>query len=151
MFSAIILDLPDNLIKASLPSPLSVYCTYRPLESAAQRRLSDELGLKGIELTLALPQFRYRAEYLGVVENEICPVLIGLCEKPLHPNPQEVAATGWVNWAAFITNDPQFDHYSPWSKWEAEQLARSPLLTEMTGRNHFCSPCNAAFAKRRSG
>jgi len=104
-----------------------------PLEVAAHRRLGDELGLHKIKLTLALPNFRYRAEYLGVVENEICPVFIGFCEAIPQNNPNEVAATDWIDWEAFVENDPRFADYSPWSKWEAEQLAQSPLLAALVG------------------
>ncbi|MGZ0656277.1 isopentenyl-diphosphate Delta-isomerase [Coraliomargarita sp. W4R72] len=142
--------------KKTWPGIWSNACCGHPLpseslEAAAHRRLADELGLRGLRLTLALPNFRYRAEYLGVVENEICPVFIGFCEACPRPNPAEVAATDWVNWTAFIENDPQFDDYSPWSKWEAAQLAQSPLLAGLTGKNHFCSRRTAAVAKRRNG
>jgi isopentenyl-diphosphate delta-isomerase len=105
-----------------------------PLAGAAQRRLAEELGLHGIRLQLALPHFRYRAEHLGVVENEICPVFIGLCLTEPTPNTAEVAATDWVDWAAFIRNGPEFDDYSPWSKWEAAQLKRSGLVDRLLDR-----------------
>jgi isopentenyl-diphosphate delta-isomerase len=139
--------------KQTWPGIWSNACCGHPLpgeslEAAAHRRLADELGLEGLQLTLALPNFRYRAEYLGVVENEICPVFIGFCEACPCPNSDEVAATDWIDWTAFVENDPQFDHYSPWSKWEAAQLAQSPathvLFNEMLdcfrhyrGKNHF--------------
>jgi isopentenyl-diphosphate delta-isomerase len=115
--------------KKTWPGIWSNACCGHPLpgeslEAAAHRRLADELGLGEIELTLALPHFRYRAEYLGVVENEICPVFVGCCQTSPRPNPAEVAATDWVDWEAFIRNDPEFDEYSPWSKWEAAQLQR---------------------------
>jgi len=105
-----------------------------PVAEAAQRRLAEELSLHDIRLKLALPHFRYRAEHLGVVENEICPVFIGLCLTEPTPNNDEVAATDWVDWEAFIRNDPAFDAYSPWSKWEAAQLKRSGLVDRLRGR-----------------
>ena len=102
-----------------------------PLEAAAHRRLANELNLHGIHLTLALPDFRYRAEYLGIVENEICPVFIGRCDDQPTPAPDEVAATRWIDWERFIQNDDRFANFSPWSKWEAAQLVESGLVDEL--------------------
>jgi isopentenyl-diphosphate delta-isomerase len=135
--------------KKTWPGIWSNACCGHPLpgeflEAAAHRRLFDELGLSQIKLTFALPNFRYRAEHLGIVENEICPVFIGLCETPNYPNSDEVAATDWIDWAAFASNDPAFAHFSPWSRWEAKQLLQSKLVAELlesspTGSSHFCS------------
>ena len=48
--------------------------------AAIARRADFELGLTVADLRPALPDYRYRAEFRGVVENEICPVYVG----PLH-------------------------------------------------------------------
>lgn len=119
--------------KKTWPGIWSNACCGHPLpgealEAAAHRRLFDELGLRNIDLTLALPDFHYRAEYLGIVENEICPVLIGVCDTPTSPNPDEVAATGWIDWQPFANNDDAYAHYAPWSKWEATQLLQTGLV-----------------------
>jgi isopentenyl-diphosphate delta-isomerase len=88
----------------------------------------QELGLHDIRLELALPDFRYRAEHRGIVENEICPVFIGLCTTEPSPNPDEVAAVDWIDWEAFSSNDAAYADYSPWSKWEATELRRIGIL-----------------------
>ena len=44
---------------------------------AIARRARYELGVEVAELRPALPGYRYRAEFRGVVENEICPVYLG--------------------------------------------------------------------------
>jgi isopentenyl-diphosphate delta-isomerase len=119
--------------KKTWPGIWSNACCGHPapgeeLQLAAQRRLSQELGLHGIELQLALPRFRYRAEYLGIVENEICPVFIGRCQREPRLNPAEVAHFDWVDWAAFTQaaqaadENPRFAHFSPWSLLEAKAL-----------------------------
>ena len=45
--------------------------------AAIARRADFELGLGVGDLRPALPGYRYRAEFRGVVENEICPVYVG--------------------------------------------------------------------------
>lgn len=113
--------------KQTWPGIWSNACCGHPapgeaLEAAAHRRLVEELGLSDIRLHLALPAFRYRAEHLGVVENEICPVFIGRCMSEPIANPEEVAATDWIDWFAFANGHPAYAEYSPWSKLEAAQL-----------------------------
>ena len=44
--------------------------------AAIARRADFELGLEVADLRPALPDYRYRAEFRGVVENEICPVYV---------------------------------------------------------------------------
>ncbi|WP_221031400.1 isopentenyl-diphosphate Delta-isomerase [Actomonas aquatica] len=136
------------LHKPTWPGVWSNACCGHPLpgesfEAAAHRRLAYELGITArIELTLALPHFRYRAQWAELWENEICPVFIGRYAGPVAPNPAEVAATRWVDWHLFADAciDTQLPHlgefadYSPWSRWEAADLIaqNSDRLLELT-------------------
>lgn len=125
--------------KKTWPGVWSNACCGHPspgesVAAAAQRRLGQELGLRGIRLELALPDFRYRAEHRGIVENEICPVFIGLCTTEPTPNPDEVAAVDWIDWEAFSSNDPAYADYSPWSKWEAAELRRLGIPGNLISR-----------------
>ncbi|MEO5859125.1 MAG: isopentenyl-diphosphate Delta-isomerase [Pyrinomonadaceae bacterium] len=101
-------------------------------EAAARRRLKYELGLTGIKLTNALPGFRYRAEKDGVVENEICPVLVGFTDKQPSSNPDEVESTRWVDWNEFVASvdDPSTD-ISPWAIEEVRELLASDVFDEL--------------------
>ena len=98
-------------------------------EAAAHRRLEFELGLAGVELELALPNFRYRAEKDGVVENEICPVFVGVTDQVPRPNPSEVETVKWVDWDEFVVSigDPDTD-ISPWAVEEVGQLVSSDVF-----------------------
>jgi isopentenyl-diphosphate delta-isomerase len=98
-------------------------------EKAVRRRLKHELGLNVGELHLVLPHFRYRAEKDGVVENEICPVFVGVSDTQPKPNPTEVHDTRWVDWEDFKTEvaDPE-KGYSPWAIEEVELLAKDEKL-----------------------
>lgn len=91
---------------------------------AARRRLKYELGLSGIEMIEMLPNFRYRAEKDGIVENEICPVFVGFSDAKPVPNPDEVGATKNIAWSDFLAlvREPS-SGISPWAREEAELLA----------------------------
>ena len=102
---------------------------HETTESAAKRRLKFELGLTGIDLTLALPNFRYRAEKDGIVENEICPVFVGVTDKKPRPNPAEVESVKWVEWDEFVgsVEDPETE-ISPWAVEEVRELVMSEVF-----------------------
>jgi isopentenyl-diphosphate delta-isomerase len=102
---------------------------HESTHAAAERRLRYELGLRNIELEIALPDFRYRAEKDGVVENEICPVLIGFTNDTPTPNPSEVANVRWVDWNDFLTSLAEHEiELSPWAVEEARLLDDSNVF-----------------------
>src|SRR5580704_14388005 len=56
------------------------------VEDGVRRRAADELGAALDNLSLVLPDFRYRAtDAAGVVENEVCPVFTATMDGELHP------------------------------------------------------------------
>ena len=99
---------------------------HESVTSAAKRRLRYELGIKGVEPMTILPEFRYRAEKDGVVENEICPVLVGFISEDPKINRDEVSDFKWVDWEGFLTkiNEPG-NGFSPWCIEEANLLAEN--------------------------
>jgi isopentenyl-diphosphate delta-isomerase type 1 len=99
---------------------------HESVERAAKRRLKYELGLSGIDLQTALPNFHYRAEKDGVVENEICPVLFGFTDAEPKRNPEEVESIRWIGWEEFLRtlDDPETD-ISPWAVEEVRELVES--------------------------
>jgi isopentenyl-diphosphate delta-isomerase len=120
------------LSKLTWPGIWSNSCCGHPAPGeetadAASRRLVEELGLAGGQLFEALPDFRYRSRYLGIEENEICPVFIGRAESIGIADTSEVHSFEWMNWNAFLslTNSPptaEWGTLSPWSRWEAHLL-----------------------------
>src|SRR5690606_39821221 len=61
------------------------------LDDAVRRRLGEELGLTVEDLQVVLPDFRYRAvDASGVVEHELCPVLVGRTTGRPHADPGAV-------------------------------------------------------------
>ncbi len=108
---------------------------HEKVEAAAKRRLKYELGITGVDLQIVLPKFRYRAEKDGVVENEICPVLVGKFDGTPRPNPDEVNDTRWVDWNDFVIEvaDPA-NGYSPWAREEVGLLAHEPKFREFINK-----------------
>lgn len=98
--------------------------------TAAKRRLKDELGIeeKDLKDIKIVSPYRYRfADTKGIVENEICPVLVAHSDVEPQANNKEVEEAKWINWDKFreeIKNNPQ--NYSPWSGEEASLIA--PLI-----------------------
>lgn len=105
---------------------------HETVTASAKRRLKFELGISGVELKMALPDFRYRAEKDGVVENEICPVLIGFAGDEPTINLSEVEQIKWVDWNEFVASldDPVTD-ISPWAVQEVRQLCESEIFDRM--------------------
>jgi isopentenyl-diphosphate delta-isomerase len=93
---------------------------------AAKRRLKVELGLEVPNVQEVAP-YRYRfADARGVVENEICPVLVAYHDEDPSPDTHEVSAWRWVAWKQFledIKKNPE--EFSPWSVAEAPLVAKS--------------------------
>ena len=105
-----------------------------PLDGA-KRRLKYELGISGVELTAILPEYRYRAEKDGVVENEICPVFVGFTDKTAKPRADEVEAVRFIKWQEFLENIRRADtDISPWAIEEAELLESNGEFQRMIKR-----------------
>ncbi|MDV3220258.1 isopentenyl-diphosphate Delta-isomerase [Intrasporangium sp.] len=95
------------------------------LADAVRRRAVAELGLEVRDLRLVLPRFAYRAEMGGVVEWELCPVLVGRAAGDPSPAGAEVADTAWVDWGDFA-RDVLAGRVavSSWCRDQVEQLHR---------------------------
>lgn len=97
---------------------------HEPPIDGAKRRLKYELGISGVELKCVLPDFRYRAEKDGVVENEICPVFVGFADAQIMAEPNEVASVEWRDWRELIDEiESGRSKLSPWANVEAQLLA----------------------------
>lgn len=129
-FSAFIFDFEGKLLlqqrshtKKTWPSVWSNSCCGHPgLEEnnidAARRRLKHELNLEVSDLFEVEP-YRYKFTRDEVMENEICPILVGFTNNLPTANPDEVEATKWQDWRVFIEeikNNPQ-----NWSDWCVEE------------------------------
>ena len=105
---------------------------------AAYRRIEYELGIQGVRVEMVLPKFRYRAENDGIVENEICPVMVGYLDDStlMYPHSEEVEELRWIPWKDFLMADPSdptcpYGAFSPWSLLEAKALADSSRFAEV--------------------
>lgn len=108
--------------KLTWPGVWSNACCGHPrpgeaTEAAVRRRVRQELGAEVAWIKPAAPHFAYRAvDASGIVENEICPVFVGgLVTDALEPDPDEVMAYTWVEWADLVERAAAGDELSPWS------------------------------------
>lgn len=96
---------------------------------AAKRRLIFELGIKNAEISTALSDYRYRAEKDGIVENEICPVLVGYTDELPKVNPDEVEAIRWILWKEWLLEiKNNSENYSPWAVEETLLLVKEKKI-----------------------
>jgi isopentenyl-diphosphate delta-isomerase len=97
--------------------------------TAIARRAGFELGLTVPGLRPALPGYRYRAEFLGVVENEICPVYLGRFAGTPAPDPTEVGDWALLDWPAFrARQETEGDVWSPWCREQARLIEAAGLV-----------------------
>lgn len=100
--------------------------------AAATRRCREELGVVPEAPWVALPDYRYRAELDGVVENELCPVVVATLDpRALAPDRREVEAVRWLDWREFVDDVARRpDAWSPWSVEEALHLDAAPAMRD---------------------
>ncbi len=102
--------------------------------AAIARRARYELSLGVAEIRPALPGYRYRAEFRGVVENEICPVYLGRFTGEPAPEASEVGEWEVLDWAAFRRRqETEGDAWSPWCREQARLIEEAGLVP--TARN----------------
>ncbi len=95
---------------------------------AAKRRLAYELGM-GAERIEEIAPYRYTFIRDGIMENEICPILIGVTEEEPRPNPSEIEAVRWVAWSEFLEEiGSRPGSYSEWCEEEARIISMHPRL-----------------------
>ena len=136
-FSCYVLDHAGRLLltrralsKATFPGVWTNTVCGHPvpgedLVTAVRRRARDELGLTVADVRLVLPEFRYRATMDGVVENEMCPVLVASPVGDPHPAPDEVDQIAWVPWAELSHDVLDGSRViSPWCRLQVEALVR---------------------------
>ncbi len=98
---------------------------------AAKRRLAYELGMRAAHIEEVAP-YRYNFVRDGVMENEICPILVGFSNDESKPNPEEVEAVRRVAWPEFLQElDVQEGSYSEWCVEEARVLESAPRFHEL--------------------
>jgi isopentenyl-diphosphate delta-isomerase len=100
---------------------------------AARRRLQAELGLRPTVLEEVAP-YRYCFTRDGVMENEICPILVGLVDAEPLINPDEVNQVRWVAWDSFLEEVARDAlGFSEWCVEEVKILQKTPRFREILG------------------
>jgi isopentenyl-diphosphate delta-isomerase type 1 len=116
------------LTKAAWPGVWTNSCCGHPkpgesVESAVVRRVHEELGLELAMVEPLIPGYRYTAvDAAGIMENEICPVYLGIAASgDVDPDPGEVAEFRWSRWPALH----HVAEAAPWllSPWAHEQIS----------------------------
>jgi isopentenyl-diphosphate delta-isomerase len=106
--------------KKTWPLVWSNSCCGHPMpdesrEDACKRRLRFELGMPIDQVELVAP-YQYCFSKDGVMENEICPILVAFTNIKPNPNPEEVEAVKYMHWTDFITlmKTEGSGGFSPW-------------------------------------
>lgn len=101
------------------------------MTDAVKRRAQQELGASITNVTLHLPDFRYRAlDASGIVENEICPVFTAELSSPLAPVHSEVSEWEWTTHATLADAVAAAPFaFSPWLREQLPLLLRAHAFT----------------------
>ncbi len=98
---------------------------------AAKRRLVYELGITEVDVLVVLPDYRYRVEKDGIVENEFCPVMVASSVQVPTINPDEVREIKWISWEEWLEEIKQHpQEYSQWCIEETQLLSGSPIFQD---------------------
>lgn len=101
-------------------------------EETAKRRLKDELDIEDVEVFRILPNYHYRAEMNGLVENELCPVMAAFTDQKPSLNLDEVENIRWIPWRMFLRDAKHSPgKYSSWSVEEAKLLAKNKKFNSL--------------------
>ena len=96
------------------------------VEDAGRRRLFDELGIEGCELT-RVDQFVYSADLGGgMVEHELDHVVVGRWNGEATPNPREVSETKWIghdDLLAALVEEPA--RFTAWLRTVVDHASRA--------------------------
>ena len=97
---------------------------------ALTRRAHDELGFVVTDITLGLPDFKYRAvDASGIVEYEVCPVYTARASVDPVPNPHEVSEYYWADPQSLLTAIELTPFaFSPWINLQLPQLDTAGVL-----------------------
>lgn len=135
-FSVFLFDAEDRLLlqQRSESKPLwplywSNSCCSHPregetLETAAERRLDQELGVRSS--LQFLYKFEYHARFGDVgAEHELCHVFVGRFDGQANANATEIAATRLADAATIDAELAQTpERFTPWSKLEWTHIRR---------------------------
>ena len=99
---------------------------------AAKRRLQFELGISDVNIFEIISSFQYKVKKDGIVENEICPILIGFSNQEPRINKDEVENIKWISWEKFINDlNVNSSKYSPWCILEADLLKNNKKFLKL--------------------
>jgi isopentenyl-diphosphate delta-isomerase len=123
------------LDKVTFPGLWTNSCCGHPapgesVAAAARRRSVAELGIEILPPEIALPGFRYTANMNGIVENEICPVLLARTDGQPDVDPSEVCDTDWIAWSEFVDRAAHDPSISPWAKLQTAELETGGYVEE---------------------
>lgn len=127
--------------KKTWPLAWSNSCCGHPIlnesnEDAIKKRLNFELGIDLEEVYEILPDFSYREEKDGIVENEICPVFVGFTNQEPVINKDEVEDIKWVNWNEFrVEINQKPGTYSVWCEKETKLLENNGKFLKLYKEN----------------
>ena len=125
-----------SLKKTTWPGVWSNSCCGHPQlnEStidATHRRIKEELELKLILLEQIAP-YRYNFTKDGIMENEICPILVGITKNNPTINQNEIKSIKWINWEDFLNNIKSHpNNWSPWCVEETQILEKNIKFNEL--------------------
>lgn len=97
------------------------------MDTAIQRRLEEELGLRTEVVKIDEFIYYYQDPVSGLIEHEYDQIYEGVVSPPINYNPYEIAELKWMSWESILADvEKNPEIYTFWFKYWISRNSKNP-------------------------